>query len=191
MIAAALAFLIDTAFGLFTLALLLRFYLQWARAPHRHPLADFLQALTDFAVRPARRLIPGLWGLDFATLTLAWLTQLVEVWLVLQLRGYEPDAAVGAALGALFVLALVKVLKLLLYIVMVAVLIQAVLTWVAPYSPIMPLLNSMARPWLRLFQRFIPPIGNVDLSPLFVVIVCQLILMLPLAFLENTMARLL
>jgi YggT family protein len=78
-----------------------------------------------------------------------------------------------------------------LYIVMVAVLIQAVLTWVAPYSPIMPLLNSMARPWLRLFQRFIPPIGNVDLSPLFVVIVCQLILMLPLAFLENTMARLL
>jgi len=191
MIAGTLAFLIDTACGLFTLALLLRFYLQWARAPHRHPLSDFLQALTDFAVRPARRLIPGLWGLDFATLILAWLTQLIELWLVLQLRGYEFDAAVGAALGALFLLALIKVLKLLVYLIMVSVLVQAILTWVAPYSPVMPLLNSMARPWLRFFQRFIPPVGNVDLSPLFVVIVCQLNLMLPLAFAESAMGRLL
>ena len=191
MIAGTLVFLIDTACSLFTLALLLRFYLQWARAPYRHPLSDFLQALTDFAVRPARRLIPGLWGLDFPTLTLAWVTQLIELWLVLELRGHEFDAAVGAAIGALFLLAFVKVLKLLVYVIMVSVLVQAVLTWVAPYSPVMPLLNSMARPWLRFFQRFIPPVGNVDLSPLFVVIICQLILMLPLAFAESAMGRLL
>ena len=191
MIAGTLVFLIETASGLFTLALLLRFYLQWARAPHRHPLADFLQALTDFAVRPARRLIPGLWGLDFATLALAWFTQLLELWLVLHLRGYEFDAAVGAAVGALLLLAAVKTVKLLVYIIMVAVLVQAVLTWFAPYSPVMPLLNSMARPWLRFFQRLVPLVGNVDLSPLFVVVVCQIILMLPLALLENALARLL
>ncbi len=191
MISGTLIFLIDTASSLFTLALLLRFYLQWARAPYRHPLADFLLALTDFAVRPARRVIPGLWGLDFATLALAWLTQLIELWLTLQLRGYEFEAAVGAAAGALLLLAAVKTIKLLLYIVMVAVLVQAVLTWVAPYSPVMPLLNSMARPWLRIFQRLIPPVGNVDLSPLFVVILCQIILMLPVALAEGTLARLL
>ncbi len=191
MIAGTLIFLIGTASSLFTLALLLRFYLQWARAPYRHPLSDFLQALTDFAVRPARRVIPGLWGLDFATLTLAWLTQLVELWLTLQLRGYEFEGAVGAAAGALVLLAAVKTVKLLIYIVMVAVLVQAVLTWVAPYSPVMPLLNSMARPWLRIFQRLIPPVGNVDLSPLFVVILCQIILMLPVALAEGTLARLL
>jgi YggT family protein len=191
MIAAALAFLVNAAFGLFTLALLLRFYLQWVRAPHRNPLSHFLQALTDFAVRPARRMIPGLWGVDFPTFALAWLTTLIELWLVLQLRGYEFNAAVGLAAGALFALAAVKVVKLLVYIVMVAVLVQAVLTWVAPYSPIMPLLNSMARPWLRVFQRFVPPVGNVDLSPLFVVIACQLILMLPLAYFEGSLARVL
>lgn len=191
MIAGALAFLIDTAFGLFTFALLLRFYLQWVRAPHRNPVSDFLRALTDFAVRPMRRVIPGLWGLDFSTLTLAWLAQLIESWLVLAVRGWELGPQVGLALSALALLAVLKVVKLLVYIVMGAVLIQAVLSWVAPHSPVMPLLSSMARPWLRLFQRFIPPVGNVDLSPLFVLIACQLLLMVPLAVLEGTVLRLL
>jgi YggT family protein len=60
----------------------------------------------------------------------------------------------------------------------IAVIIQAVLTWVSPYSPAMPLLNSLTRPFLRVFQRRIPPIGNVDLSPLFLLVVCQLLLFL-------------
>ena len=68
--------------------------------------------------------------------------------------------------------------------------VQAVLTWVNPYSPVMPLLNSLSRPFLRVFRRYIPPIGNVDLSPLFVVIVCQLLLILPIAFLEAALMKL-
>lgn len=191
MIAGAAAFLIETAFGLFTFALLLRFYLQWARAAHRNPVSEFLHALTDFAVRPARRLIPGLWGLDFSTLTLAWLVQFIESWLVLALRGWDPGHQVGAAISALALLAVVRVLKMLVYIIMGAVLIQAILSWVAPSSPIMPLLSGMARPWTRLFQRFIPPVGNVDLSPLFVLIACQLLLMVPLAVLESMVLRML
>jgi YggT family protein len=66
MLTDALVFLIKTVFGLFTMALLLRFYIQWARAAHRNPLSEFLYALTDFIVKPARRLVPGFWGLDFA-----------------------------------------------------------------------------------------------------------------------------
>jgi len=58
----ALLYLVNTVFGLFVVALLLRFYLQWVRAPYRNPLTQFLQALTDFIVKPARRVIPGLWG---------------------------------------------------------------------------------------------------------------------------------
>lgn len=191
MITGALIFLIETVFGLFTFCLLLRFYLQWVRAPHRNVMSDFLHALTDFAVRPARRIIPGFWGLDMPTLILAWLAQFAETWLTLAVRGWDPGAQIGSALAALALLALVKVLKLLVYIVMGAVLIQAVLSWVAPQSPVMPLLSSMARPWTRLFQRFIPPIGNVDLTPLFVLIACQLLIMLPIAVLEGTVLRLL
>jgi YggT family protein len=189
-ISSALLFIVTTAFGLFTLALLLRFYLQWARAPYRNPLSQFLHALTDFMVLPARRFIPGLWGLDIATLGIAWLAQLVEVFLVLQIRGIEFGPEAGLAFLALALMAAVTLVKLSLYIIMVAVIVQAVLTWINPYSPIMPLLNSMSRPFLRVFQRRIPPIGNVDLSPLFVVIVCQLLLMAPVAYLEVSVSRL-
>jgi len=67
---------------------------------------------------------------------------------------------------------------------------QVVLSWVSPHSPVMPLLNGMTRPVLRVFQRRIPPIGNVDLSPLFALVVIQLLLMLPVAWLETNVVRL-
>ncbi len=191
MLSGALIFLIETAFGLFVVALLLRFYLQWARAPLRNPLSEFLQALTDFMVRPARRLIPGLWGLDLATFALAWFIQLVELFVVIQLRGYQAGPDAGMAFAALVLLALVAIIRIGLYIVMTAVILQVVLSWLGPYSPLMPLLNSMTRPMLRVFQKRIPPIGNVDLSPLFLLVVVQLLLMLPVAWLEAAVSRLL
>ncbi|MDP3136867.1 MAG: YggT family protein, partial [Burkholderiaceae bacterium] len=91
----------------------------------------------------------------------------------------------------LALVSVVMLVKLGLYIVMAAVIIQAVMSWVNSYSPLAPLLNSMTRPFLRLFQKRIPPIGNVDLSPLFVIIGCQLLLMVPVAWLEMTLLRLL
>jgi len=187
----ALIFLVNTVFGLFVVALLLRFYLQWARASYRNPLSEFLQALTDFMVRPARRLIPGLWGLDLATLALAWLVQLVEILVVLQIKDSGFGPAAGQSFAAAALLALVLLVKIGLYVVMAAVIVQVVLSWVGPYSPLMPLANSMTRPFLRVFQRRVPPIGNVDLSPLFALVVIQLLLMLPVAYLEAAVSRLL
>jgi len=186
----ALIFLVNVVFGLFTLALLLRFYLQWVRAPYRNPLSEFLHALTDFMVRPARRIVPGLWGLDLATLVLAWLAQCLNLFFELQLRGYQLGPQAGLAFVGLIAMAAVTLLKIGLYIVMAVVIVQAVLTWIGPYSPLMPLLNAMTRPLLRVFQRRIPPVGNVDLSPIFVLVVCQLLLILPVAYLEVTVARL-
>lgn len=190
MLSGALIFLVNTVFGLFTVALLLRFYLQWARVPYRNPFTVFLHALTDFMVRPARRVVPGLWGLDLATLTLAWLAQFMELFIVLQIRGYQLGAQAGQAFAALVLMAAVMLLKIWLYIAMVAVIVQAVLTWINPYSPVMPVLNSMTRPFLRIFQRLVPPIGNVDLSPLFVIVIIQLLLMLLVANLEASITRL-
>ena len=190
MLSGALIFLVDTVFGLFVVALLLRFYLQWARVPYRNPLSEFLQALTDFMVRPARRLIPGLWGLDLATFALAWLLQFVEILAVLLIRGYAMGPTAGMVFAAAALMALVMLAKIGLYIVMVAVIAQVLLSWVGPHSPMMPLLNSMTRPFLRVFQRRIPPIGNVDLSPLFLLVVIQLLLMLPVAYLEAVIGQL-
>ncbi len=181
MLANALIFIAQVAFGLLTLTLLLRFYLQWVRAPYRNPMADFVNALTDFMVKPARRVIPGLWGLDLPTLLLAWLMQLLELLVVMQVRGFRFGAEVG--LAAIGIAAL--------YIVLVATLLQAVLSWINPGSPIAPLLDAMTRPFLRIFRRRIPPVGNVDLSPLFLLVACQLLLMLPVAWLESEAMQLL
>lgn len=189
MLSAALIYLVNTVFGLFIVALLLRFYLQWVRAPYRNPLSEFLQALTDFLVRPARRLVPGLWGLDLATFALAWLAQFLEILIVIQIRGNLAGPQTGTIVGAAALMALVMLAKVGLYIVMVAVIAQVLLSWVGPYSPMTPLLNSMTRPFLRVFQRRIPPVGNVDLSPLFLLVVIQLLLMVPIVYLESAVEQ--
>ena len=191
MLADALIFLIKTVFGLFALALLLRFYMQWARAAYRNPLSDFLAALTDFVVRPARRVIPGLWGLDLATLAVAWLVQFVELALVMQMDAPPMSATAGGIVVGLAFLALIMLVRLFLYIVIAVVVCQVVVSWVNPYTPIAPLLNSMTRPFLRPLQRIVPPIANVDLSPLVLIIMSQLLLMLPIAYLELVVSRLL
>ncbi|MCC6531234.1 MAG: YggT family protein [Burkholderiales bacterium] len=186
----AASFLLETVFGLFALALLLRFYLQLVRAPYRNPVSQFLCALTDFMVVPARRIIPGLWGMDLATLVLAWLCEVVLLFALLALRGAEVQAATGTAVFAILVLAAVKILKMSIYILMVAVIVQAILSWVNPYSPVAPLLNSLTQPLLRPLQRRVPTVANVDLSPLVLIIALQLILMVPVAWLEMNVAKL-
>ncbi|HYL17718.1 MAG TPA: YggT family protein [Burkholderiales bacterium] len=183
-----LQFLLETFLGLFALALLLRFFMQWLRAPVRNPLSHFLAALTNWIVVPARSVIPGLWGLDLATLVLAWLTEFVLVLATYWLKGPGLGPAVGASLVLIAFLALVQLVKLSIWILMISVVVQAVLTWVSPFSPAMPLLNSLVRPFLRVFQRRIPPVGNVDLSPLFVLVVCQLLLMV-VSWLEAAVVR--
>jgi YggT family protein len=189
MLANALIFLVKTVFGLFTIALLLRFYIQWARAAYRNPLSEFLGALTDFIVRPARRVIPGLWGLDLATLVTAWLVQFLELSLVLQISGAPVGAGAGGIIAGLALLSIVTIVKLGLYIIIAVVVCQVVVSWVNPYTPVAPLLNSMTRPLLRPFQRLIPAIANVDLSPLVLIIVCQLLIMLPITYLELAIAQ--
>jgi YggT family protein len=191
MLPQALIFIISTIGGLFALALLLRFLLQCLRAPARNQLAVFLAALTDFVVRPARRVIPGLWGLDLATLLLAWLTEVIQIWLVLAVKGYEPGSAVGVGLAALAALGAVQLATLTVYILMAAFIMQAVLSWIAPHSPLAPLLTNVTRPLLRPIQRVIPLVANVDLAPLVALIICQLILIVPLAWMEAALSRML
>ena len=121
-------------------------------------LIFIVSAVGDFI--PARRIVPGLWGLDLATLLLALLTEALKLWLMLEIKGAQSGgAAVGAILAALFALAAIHIAQLVVYLVMGALILQAILSWVNPYSPIAPILNSVTRPFLRPFQRVIPLIA--------------------------------
>lgn len=185
MLIQAVQFLLETLFGLFALAALLRFFLQLMRAPFRNPFSQFIAALTDFAVKPLRRVIPGLFGLDLASLTLAWLTEFILLLALFWLAGIFLLKSGPFVYLAIAFLAAVKLLKISIYIVLGSVFIQAILSWVNPYSPLAPVLNSLTNPFLRPVRKIIPPVANVDLSPLVILLVCELLLMVPVAWLES------
>lgn len=172
-----LIFLIDTLLGLFSLALLLRFYFQLLRVPYYNNISQFLIAVTDFIVRPARRFIPGWKGLDLSTLILAWLVECIILVTVYSNQGYDFGGNLVTAVGVIGLMGIVEIIRTTLYIVLFMIIAQAVVSWINPYSPIAPLLNTFTQPFLAVFRRRIPPIANVDLSPLFALIVIQLLLM--------------
>jgi YggT family protein len=187
MLTQAIAFVVETLFNIFILTALVRFWMQALRAPARNPLAQFTMALTDFAVKPMRRVLPGLFKLDIASLAVAWIAEIVLLLVLSLLQGVE--IVNGAALSVILFLAVVKLLRLTVYIIMGAVFLQALLTWVNPYHPVAPFFEALTRPFLKPFQRAIPPIGGVDITPVLVLIACQLVLMLPVAWLEGEAVR--
>ena len=169
---------IQTAFGVFVYALLLRFYMQWLRAPFRNPVGQFVSALTDWIVKPARRVVPGLFGLDLATFLIAWFAEALMLVLIYWLRGVPFPAAPGIAAGMLFTLAAMELLRASLYLLIGVIIVQVVISWVNPHAPLAPVFDALTRPFYAVFRRFVPAIGNVDLSPLFVLLVAQILLIL-------------
>jgi len=184
MINTAIAFVVDTLFNLFILSALVRFWMQVLRAPARNPIAQFTMALTDFAVKPLRRIVPGLFGLDLASLLVAWLAEFVLL-VILLLLDDRPLTTFPAALTPVILWAFAKLIRLSVYIVMGAVFIQAILSWVNPYHPVAPFFDALTRPFLKPFRRMVPLIGGVDVTPILVLIACQLILMIPVTWLEE------
>lgn len=181
----ALQFVLQNIVNLFLIALLLRFYMQWARVPFHNPFAQFVVKLTDFAVRPLRRVIPGLFGVDMGTLLLALVLEFVLLLALFGLEGYPFAAAGSKVLPGFVLLAVVRLSSLAVYTLIGLVVVMAVLSMVNPLSPLMPVFAALAAPLLRPFRRLLPPIANFDLSPLVFLLVCQLIIMLPLAWLER------
>lgn len=185
MFAEALQFLIRTAFDLLACAFFMRFWMQWARVPFRNPFAQFLVKVTDFAVRPARRVIPGLFGLDLASLLLFLAAELLMVLGVHWVSGYPFVAAGFGVLPGFLLLTLASALRLGLYLLIGFVLIQAVISWINPFSPLAPVFYALSRPVLAPFQKIIPPISGIDLSPLAAIILIQLLLIAPVSALEQ------
>jgi YggT family protein len=185
----ALRFLLDTAFGIVTYAFLLRFLMQWLRAPFRNPLGQAVVALTDWAAKPVRRVVPGFRGLDASTLVLAWVAQLL--WLVALALAVGPGVLSGGILAMFALLAVVELLKAMLWILIIIVFAQAILSWTAPDGPFAGVLNALSFRFLAPIRRFIPPLGGtLDLSPLIVIVLAQLALMLPVAWLERAVVTL-
>jgi YggT family protein len=167
-----LHFLIETLAAFFVYLLLARFHFQWLRVPFRNPVGEFIVVTTNWIVQPARRVIPPLAGLDLATGVAAWLLQFAALVILGALLG--PGAMPGIA--ALALVALIDLLRFSIYILSFAIVVQAVLSWVNPHTPVGPVFDALTRPFLRPVRRLLPPIANIDLSPLLLLIVLQVLL---------------
>lgn len=162
----ATVFLIQTLFGFYILAVMLRFLLQCVRADFYNPLVQFLVRITNPPLLPLRRIVPGYRGLDLASVILTFVLQGVEVLLVTLLLGRP------TGVGGLLLLTVAELLKLLINIYLWGVVIQAVLIWINPdpYHPAARVLAQLTAPVLRPARRVLPPISGVDLSPMLVVV---------------------
>ena len=182
MLSEALLFLLNTLLQPFAAVLLLRFHLQWLHAPMRNPLGEFIMAISNFAVLRVRRFIPPARGLDIASLMLAFGVEAMYLSTTYWIVGLP---ITEFSLLGLLAWTAVKLLKLSIYLLVIALLVQAILSWVNPSSPAAGMLNVVTRPFLMPLRRYIPPLGNVDLTTLVLLIVCQLILIVPVSWLEN------
>lgn len=173
----AAAYLVDALFGIYMLMVLLRFVLQLARADFYNPISQFLVKATNPPLRPLRRIIPGLWGIDLAAVVLLLGLQMLALWLIHLAggRGISPEG--------LFVLSVAELLSLALNMFLITILIQVILSWVGPgvYNPLTSILHSINEPLLGPARRMLPAMSGIDFSPLVVLIVIQLMKILVLA----------
>jgi YggT family protein len=169
----ALIYIIQTLGSLYLLIVLLRFILQLVRADFYNPLSQFTLKATQPLLKPLRRIIPGLGGLDLASLVLAILVQVLLMVVIILIAGANP-LAVGLQL---LVWAVIAVTSLFLKIFFFAMIISVILSWVAPgsYNPGAQLVNQICEPLLAPFRRLIPNLGGLDISPIFAFIALNLL----------------
>jgi len=175
-------FLINTVFGTYILIVMLRFLLQLVRGDFYNPVSQFLVKATNPVLVPLRRVIPGLFGIDFASVVLLLTLQILQIVLAGLIKGYAFQP-----LG-LVVMSIAELASLTLNVFFFSILIQVILSWVNPgtYNPVTALLYGLNEPLLRPARRLIPPVSGFDFSPLVVGVALKLLEMTVIAWLVNT-----
>jgi YggT family protein len=160
-----LQLIVDAAASVLGGVLLLRFWMQAARVRPPASVAQFTFTLSDWLVRPLRRLVPGTGGYDWASLIGAFLVVLASTAIVL---------LEGMSWQAMFLMALYRFLNWIIYGFMALLIIEAVFSWVNPHAPLAPFVSALNYPLLRPIRRVVPLIGGLDLSVLLALILLQI-----------------
>jgi len=169
-----LIFLVQTLFGLYVLVVMLRFLFQIVRADFYNPLSQFIVRLTDPVLRPLRRLIPTVAGMDNSSLLVMWLLKGLELTLVLWLGG------VGSSALGPWLWAIPELLSLAINVFLFAVIIEVIFSWLNPgqYNSALGPVYSLSEPLLQPVRRLLPASGGLDFSPLVVIVGLTLLKML-------------
>lgn len=170
----ALIYLISTLTDLYVTAILLRLLLQWVRADFYNPLSQFLVKITNPVIIPARRLIPSIGKLDTASVVVMLLLEMLQLIIINLLSKSE------YGFQFLLLFAIQKLLIALLLTYFILIIARVIVSWIASQSrhPLIPLIYQLTEPVLRPISRLVPPLGGVDLSPLFALIALRALLLL-------------
>ena len=164
-LAEILIFIIESLGTVFLIFVALRFFLQLARADFYNPFSQAVVKVTNPLLIPIRRIIPGLFGIDIASIVLALLVQAIiaEVLAMIIVQEF---------VNPLIILswALVGTLKLSTYIILVCIIVVVISSFVAPQShhPAILLAHQLLSPLMRPVQKLIPPAGGLDFSVFFI-----------------------
>ena len=180
-------FLVKVIFGLYATLVVLRFLLQLTRADFYNPLSQFIVKATKPLLNPLRRVIPGVSGIDVASLILAWFVLALEQTAILALAGAGLQIAGGA------LLAIPELITLFINIFLFAILIQVIISWINPgsYNPAIGLIHSLTEPLLSPVRQRLPNMGGLDLSPMVVMLGLVLLEMLLIPPIKDLIGRLL
>ena len=160
-----LKLIVDTAAGVLGGVLLLRFWMQLIRVRPPSSVAQFTFTLSDWLVRPLRRIVPGMGGYDWASLLGAFLVVLAATSILM---------LVGTSGQAVVLIALVRLLDWILYGFMGLLIMEVIFSWVNPHAPLAPFIRALNDPLLRPLRRVIPPVGGLDMSVLVAFILIQI-----------------
>ncbi|MEZ5658768.1 MAG: YggT family protein [Burkholderiaceae bacterium] len=177
--ARTLWFLIDTLGSLLAMACLLRGYMHWLGVASRDPIGHFVIAITDWIIKPLRRLMPVSRRWDWASIVGALLVAVIMAIAFVLIAGMTH----APVFGLVVLTAVYWLIKWAVWMLIVVVIAQAVLSWVNPHAPIAPTLNALSYPFLMPLRRFIPLVGGIDLSPLALILLMQV----ALVFLQSTL----
>lgn len=181
-----LTLIFTTLIDLYVLLILLRFMLQMLRADFHNPVSQFIVRVTTPPLKFLRRGIPSISGQDTSSIVLCLLITYVK-FVLLGLLNVEtvPINNTIAFIGStshlgLLIYSIADLISLFFTIFLIAILIQVIMSWINPgnYNPVIGLVNSVAAPALRPIRKFIPPIGGLDLSPIFAMLMITVIKML-------------
>ncbi len=168
----AFLFLIQTLFDLYLFVLVLRALLAFAGANYFDPITQFIIRCTAFIVNPLRRILPNYRRIEISTLVIILSLELIKYTLI----GVLSFKAVS--MSGLLILSFADTLKLILQTLFYAIILQAILSWVQPNSPVNLLLYKINAPIMRPIQRVIPPIGGMDITPIPAMILLQLLMIM-------------
>jgi YggT family protein len=164
---------IETVGSLLAVACVLRAYAHRVHLNPRNPISQFVSALTDWLVLPLRRAIPPGRAMDWASVLAAVLLALLTGLLYFVVLGNVSVPNPGSVL----LWATISLVRWTVWLAIGLVLVQAILSWVNPYAPLAPAIQQLTAPLLAPIRRVVPAIGGVDLSPLVLILLLQVLLM--------------